>query len=378
MLRRPRSPRWLLWLALASALGPAAACQSAPPPAAARASGSGDAAFNALAARILEDGFRRHPSGATNLGIHKYDAVMDDASQTAIAEESAALAGFLTALAAIDVAALSPPQQLDREQLIHAMNAGILANRVIRQWASDPDFYSAGVTNAAYTIMKRKFAPPADRLKALIARETRMPSFLDQGRTNLDNPPKIFTEIAIEQIDGNISFFRNDVTAAFADVTDKGLLAEFSKANGAVMAALTAYKKYLQRDVLPRSNGSFALGAGTYAKALSANEMIDLPIDDLLKIAETNRQQNEAAFQAAARTLDPAKSADSVLMALEKDHPPPAALLKSSQDALDAIRQFIVDHRIITIPPSDPATVKETPPFMRSTTSASMDIPGPS
>jgi uncharacterized protein (DUF885 family) len=45
---------------------------------------------------------------------------------------------------------------------------------------------------------------------------------------------------------------------------------------------------------------------------------------------------------------------------------------------LDSLRQFIESHHIITIPPgSETATVKETPPFMRSTTSASMDTPGP-
>jgi uncharacterized protein (DUF885 family) len=367
--RRTRRTSWLL-------LAATVACQSPAPPSAPVA-GSGDAAFGALAAGILEDNFRRHPSAATDLGVHKYDAVMDDASQMAIASEVTALRGFLTALTAVDATTLSPSRQLDREQLIHAMNAGILANDVIRRWAKDPDFYSAGVTNAAYTIMKRAFAPPADRLKSLIAREKQMPALLDQGRANLDNPARIFTEIAIEQIDGNIRFFKNDVTAAFADVTDKDLRAEFATTNGAVMAALGAYKKFLQKDVLPKSNGSYALGAATYAKTLSANEMIEVPLDELLKIAEANRQQNEAAFQAAAKTIDPAKPADSVLASIETDHPPASALLKSSQDALDAIRQFIADRRIITIPASDPATVKETPPFMRSTTSASMDTPGP-
>jgi len=372
-----RWSRWTSSLAVASCFAAAAACQSTTPPKPAPVAGSGDAAFAAIAASILEDNFRRHPSGATDLGIHRYDAVMDEASAQAFAEESAALGGFLTSVEATDAGMLSPATQLDRELLIHAMNAGILANNVVRKWTKDPDFYSAGVTNAAYTIMKRKFAPPADRLKALIAREKKMPSFLDEGRRNLDNPARIYTEIAIEQIDGNISFFKNDVTAAFADVTDKALLTEFSKTNGDVMAALAAYKKFLQKDVLPKSNGSFALGAETYARALSANEMIDIPIGDLLKIAEANRQQNEEAFLAEAKMIDAIKPADQVLASLEKDHPPASALLKSSQDALDAIRQFIVDRGIITIPPSDPATVKETPPFMRSTTSASMDVPGP-
>jgi uncharacterized protein (DUF885 family) len=277
----------------------------------------------------------------------------------------------------VDTAALSLDAQLDREQLIRAMDAGILANSVIRQWAKDPDFYSAGVTNAAYVIMRRKFAPPADRLRSLIEREKKMPAFLDQGRSNLTAPAKIFTEIAIEQIDGNIAFFKNDVPAAFSEVSDKELLGEFAQTNAGVMRALAAYKVFLQKDVLPRADGSYALGPEVYAKALAANEMIELPLDLLSKIADADRQRNEEAFQAAAKQIDAGKNADAVLAAMEREHPKPSDLLKTSQDALDAIRGFILKKKILTIPRSDPATVKETPPFMRSTTSASMEIPGP-
>ena len=219
-------------LPLALALILTAACGTAPP-AAAPAAGTGDAAFSALSAEILEDYFKRHPSSATDLGVHKYDAEMDDASAKSVADESAALTGFLNRLNAIDAATLTFDRQLDHEQLVRAMTAGILANDVIRQWTKDPDVYSSGVTRAAYMIMKRKFAPPADRLKSLIAREEKMPAFLDEGRKNLDNPARIFTEIAIEQIDGNIRFLRDDVTAAFAEVTDKALLADFAKTNKA-------------------------------------------------------------------------------------------------------------------------------------------------
>ena len=367
--------RMMTGLAIVAAL--AAGCQSAPPPPAPPLAGSGDPAFTALATSILQARYKRHPSGATDLGIHTYDAVMDDASQTGFADEAAELSGFRATLAAVDPATLTPDKQLDRVQLARAMDAGILANTVIKSWAKDPDFYSSGVTNAAYVIMKRKFAPAADRLRSLIAREKRMPAFLEEARTNLSSPVRVFTEIAIEQIDGNIGFFKNDVTAAFADVTDTALVDEFRKANGDVMTALAAYKAYLQKDVLPRATSSYALGAETYAQALAANEMIELPLDQLLKVAEANRQENEAAFRKAARELDAAKPADTVLASMEREHPKPADLLKTSQDALDAIRQFIVDKKIITIPPSDPARVQETPPFLRSTTSASMDTPGP-
>jgi len=344
-----------------------------PPPGA----GSGDAAFTELARQILDDHHRRHPSAATDLGLHQYDAELEDASEAAIHAESQALQQFRPKLAAIDAATLTTGRQLDREQLQRALDAAVLALDRIRQWAKDPDSYSGAITNAAYVIMKRNYAPAPERLTALIAREKKMPGVLLEARKNLGSPPRIYTEIAIEQIDGNIRFFKNDLPAAFTEVSDKALLDAFRKSNDDVIGALGDYKTYLQKTLLAKSTGSFAYGDEVYRLALADYEMIDMSPADLLSTAEADRRKNEAAFQATARQIDANKSADQVLAAMQADHPPADKLLQATQDTLDSIRQFIVDHHIITIPPSDPAKVKETPPFMRSTTSASMDTPGP-
>jgi len=338
---------------------------------------SNDAKFAELARHVLDDHYKRHPSQSTDLGLHQYDAQLEDMSEAAVRGEVEALKAFQTQLRALDATTLTPEKYLDYEQVDRSLQAGIISLDRIRQWTKDPDMYSGAVTNAAYVIMKRNFAPPADRLKALIAREKKMPGVLADARKNLTDPPKIYTEIAIEQIDGNIRFFKNDLPAAFADVTDKALLDEFRSANDAVMAALSDYKTFLHDTLLPKSNGSFAYGTDLYRAALAANEMIDMAPTDLLAIADKDREKNEAAFQETAKQIGPKKSADAVLASIQTDHPPADKLLATTQQTLDSIRQFIVEKKIVTIPPSDPATVKETPPFMRSTTSASMDTPGP-
>jgi len=362
----------VLGVAAVVACGACSTSESAP------TAGSGDAAFRSLAKSAIDDFMRRNPSAATDLGIHTYETELDDVSQAAIADESRALADFRSKASAIDPSTLSLDAQLDREQLLHAFDAGILANDAIKQWATNPDFYSSVVTNAAYVIMKRPYAPSEDRLRAVVAREGKMPGALAEARKNLSNPPEIYTKIALEQIDGNINFFKTDLPSAFTDVKNPDLRASFDKSNAAVIAALGDYKTYMEKTLLPASKGSFAFGADLYRRALKANEMIDLPLDRLLDIAEHDRQKNEAAFQETAKKIDPSKPADQVLAGLQKDHREPSKLLQTTQGMLDSLRQFIVAHHIITIPPgSDPAQVKETPPFMRATTSASMDTPGP-
>ena len=337
-----------------------------------------EAAYRQLAAEILHDLYARNPSYATALGLHEYDARLEDASRAAVDDETRAVARFKTALEAIDPQALTLDSRLDRELLLHSLDARRIGNEEIRSWARNPDAYSSGITGAAFVIISRDYAPAAERLKSLIARELAMPAVLQQARRNLDNPPRIYTEIAIDQLDGNQDFFKTTVVEAFADVKDRALQARFKQANDAVIAALGEYKTWLQKDLLPRSNGSFAWGADTYRRMLLAEEMIDTPLDVLLAKAEADLRANQALFAETARRIDPTKTPMEVLEALQKDHPKPENLLAETQAELDALGRFMTDNHIVTIPPdSPPAQVKETPPFMRATTSASMDTPGP-
>ena len=183
--------RWPILCAAVLAAGCARA--QAPPPAA----GTGDAAFTSLAREILDDHYKRHPSHATDLGIHRYDDQLEDRSQAAIKSESEALKIFQTKLAAIDPATLTLANSLDRDQLAHTVDESVLELETIRMWAKDPDTYSGGITNAAYVIMKRAYAPADTRLKALIARENNMPAALQEARRNLEHAVPIYTQIAI-------------------------------------------------------------------------------------------------------------------------------------------------------------------------------------
>jgi uncharacterized protein (DUF885 family) len=361
-------------LTLILCVGACASTTPAPPPANV-ASRNSD--FDEVSRAFLEDMYQRQPTSATYLGIHKYNDRLDDYSRKAVDDAVVSARQFRGRVAAIDAASLSPERQLDREHLLRSIDSRLLSLEVVRPWAVDPDSYSSGLTQTAYIMIKRNFAPPEDRLRQLIAREKAMPAALAHARTNLQNPPKIYTEIAIEQMDGNRGFFETAVASAFPTVTDKALLAEFKQANDAVIAAMADYKKWMQDDLLERSNGNFAIGEDPYRKKLAADEMIELPLDELLQIAERDLRKNQAAFTEAARAIDPKRPASEVLKTLEADHPPAEKLLSTTQAELDALGRFMTEKRIVTIPKAAPARVEETPPFLRATTSASMDIPGP-
>jgi uncharacterized protein (DUF885 family) len=225
--------------------------------------------------------------------------------------------------------------------------------------------------------MSRKFASVDSRLVSLIAREKQMPKLFTAARDNLKNPPRVYTEVAIEQLPDIIAFFQNDVPLAFKDVSSAQLRGQFVQSNAAVVEELKSYLAWLKSDLLPRSNGDFRLGADNYRKKLLYDEMVDIPLDKLLKIGLEDLRRNQQRLRDTAKKIDPNKTPRQILDEAEKNHPAPDKLLPAFRDTLDGLRNYIAARRLATIPSQVLPIVEETPPFMRALTSASMDMPGP-
>jgi uncharacterized protein (DUF885 family) len=276
----------------------------------------------------------------------------------------------------LDPAKLAPISTGDLELLKSTIKSRLLELETIRMWRKDPDLCPSGVTSSIYLIIKRSFAPPEVRLRSVIAREGAIPGAIVAARQNLENPPKIYTEIALEQMPGMIDFFRKDVPGAFAEVKDDQLVAEFQRSNAVVIDALRKYEIFLRHDLLPISKGDFRIGAENYRKKLLADEMVDIPLDRLEEIGYADLRRNQQRLKETAEQIDPRHSPREVLAELGKDHPAPDHLLQSFRDILGSLRQFIEQKQIVSIPSQVLPIVQETPPFMRATTTASMDIPG--
>ena len=323
--------------------------------------------------------FHYSPTSGTQVGYHQYDTQLEDYSRKNIDAEIAALKSIEKRIEAIhpNAAAADFVPRSDREIMLSNIRSTLLTLETIRPWEKNADNYSGTCANGAFVLMERKFATPDERLRSLIAREKQMPVVLTEARVNLKNPPRVFTEIAIEQLPDIITFFEHDVPLAFADAKDPALKAEFAQTNAAVVAALNSYLAWLKTDLLPQSNGDFRIGAETFSKKLQYDEMVDFPLDKLLEIGWADLRKNQAHFNEVAKELEPDKTPIAVLEELGENHPAPDQLLNSFRATFDGLIGFIRAHHIVTIPSDVRPIVEETPPFMRATTFASMDTPGP-
>jgi uncharacterized protein (DUF885 family) len=322
--------------------------------------------------------FIMDPNQATYAGIHDFDDKLADLNAGTYSRRAESLQKMLLKLTALRTEKLSDIDAVDAEVLDHAIRAELLDIETVRDWKRNPVLYLGKPAEGIDLLMKRSFASEADRLKLIIGRLKAAPLLFLSMKANLENPPKEFTDLAIIVAKGSIEFFRSDV-AAWAKTAagkDAKLLAEFEAANKPVIAAFESVAGWLQNELLPKSKGSYAIGADAFARKLQTEEMLDIPLDKLLAIGAANLKRDQEAFVAIAKKIDPKKTPKEVLAILTEDHPKPEDLVAATRGTIERTRKFLIDKKIVSVPSEVRPTIAETPAFMRTGGFASMDTPG--
>jgi uncharacterized protein (DUF885 family) len=316
------------------------------------------------------------PQSGTALGLHKYDGKVTDFSRASIAAELSRLKRFDQKLAGLDVKTLSAKTHYDFRILQAAIKNEIFNFEEMQSYTRNPMTY-AGVIDVNIYI-KRNFAPLEERMKSIIAIEEQAPRVIAAAKANLaESLPKPFVETAIEIANGSVDFLSKDLVAALKEVKNGPLTADFKAANQRAIEALRGYAAWLEQEKLPKAHNHHALGRERYQQMLRYGELIDLAPEKILEIGLRELRREQQVFAETARKIDPVRDPIEVFKQIQKDHPTEENLLADTRKNLEAIRQFIIDHRIVTIPSPVRARVEETPQYLRATSFASMDTPGP-
>ena len=325
-----------------------------------------------LAAAHYRADWAAAPVAATQLGLHAGDGRLDDVSLAAIDAQSRRLHLEQDEVARLDTSGLTARARDERDVLAAAINRELLQNEQIRPYRHDPDSYVSLATNAVYGLIDRDYAPPADRLRAAIARERAIPAMLALAPAQLADVPQVFLDIAREDLDGAFDFIGKDVPLAFAGVRDTGLQNRLAASTRATLDALTRYKAALAGL---KATGSFVLGAEVM-RGLLAADLVDVPIETVLAAGRAQLAKDKAAFLDIERRLDKDHPADSLVL-VRHDHPPADQLVATATEQLKGLQDFVVSHRIVTLPAMTLPTVIPTPAFQRALITAAMDWPGP-
>jgi uncharacterized protein (DUF885 family) len=343
-----------------------------------------DARFEAFAQKYLQELLDRDPETATRLGEHRNDARLNDYSAQGVDRDLAAAKAGLAELSSIDPKKLSAEDSVDYRILKNRLESQAYELETLRGWQWNPLQYNVG--SAIYALISREFAPPEDRLRSVIGRLNGVPAVVAAAKANLKNPPKVHTETAIQQNKGTTRLVKEQLEPLVKQVP--ALEKEFRAAQSTALTALADYQQWLEKDLLPRSNGEFRIGEEKFRKKLRFALDSDLPKEEILRRAEAELTTTRSLMYRTAAQMWPKLFPDrpvptdqgiaikSVLDEAAKHHPTNETVLSQATKALAQTTAFVKEKGFVTVL-DEPLDVVATPEFQRGVAVASCSPPGP-
>jgi uncharacterized protein (DUF885 family) len=345
-----------------------------------------DQKFEALAKDYIEKFLETHPEWATTLGDHRFDSRLNDYTSAGVEADRRLSKSCLDSLSAIDATKLSAVNKIDYRIFKTNLESMLYQLDTLREYEWDPLNYNVG--GAVYSLTAREFAPLKERLLSVKERLKGIPAVLAAARANLKNPPRIHTETAIKQNPGTVGLIKEDLNVVLDQVPE--LKVEFAPIQAQAVAALEEYGKWLEQDLLPRSNGDFRIGDEKFRRRLYYSLESDLTKEQVLESATADLIQTQEAIYSTALPLfrmhfpkvtDAAKLADrrfvvkSVLDKLAEDRPSNETIVDLAKQDLQKVTEFVRANNLVTVP-EEPLKVVVMPEFLRGVAVAYCDSPG--
>lgn len=340
------------------------------------ASGSGDEAFLKLSEEYITKSLEWNPQSGVSLGLHEYDGKLGDFSKSNIDKRIIALKKFDQEFSAIDSTTLSKRNYYDWKIIKSNVKNELFSFQDLKLLTKNPMVYAGAIDVNIY--IQRNFAPIEQQIKSIIAIEKGAPKFFENAKANLQDSLALpHIKLAIDIARGSASFLGKDLLVALKDVKNDTLMKSFNEANKNAIASINDFAAFLEKEKLPKANNKYAIGVENYKKMLLYQEEIKLSPDEILAIGLKELEKEQASFNAAAKIINPNKKPIDVYNEMQKEHPTAQDLIPHARKNIEAIRQYLIDHKIVTMPSEVRVKIQETPPYARSTSTASMDSPGP-
>jgi uncharacterized protein (DUF885 family) len=348
-----------------------------------------DAEFQKIARDYVDGLLMSHPEYATELGEHRFDAELTDYSPETRGRLLARAKQFREKLKEFsDISKLTGANQVDVRILTENIENEIFELEELKEADWNPLVYNQSLANGLYLLVARDFAPAEQRIPNLRKRMEGIPKVIEQAQKNLQHSPRVHTETAIEQTQGAIGLVREGLAPLLEQAPQ--LKKEIAPLQEKTAKALEEYKKWLEKDLLPRSDGDFRLGADKFRKKLRFALSSDLSMEEIMKRAQADLQQTQTAIYETALPLykkyfpkadkasldNKKKITQAVLDKLSAEHSDDNTIVGYCQKVVNEATDFVKAHDLVTVP-DKPLDVIVMPEFKRGVAIAYCDPVGP-
>jgi uncharacterized protein (DUF885 family) len=307
---------------------------------------------------------RRNPLLATGLGLHdEFDDKMPDGSLDQELDDQKFLHGMLREFQRIDPRQLPVPLAADRELAIHMIHNWLFDREELRLWESVPEVPQA-LGQALFQLLSRNYAPLNQRMRSIMKRLERMPKYIENTKSKLRKPVKLFIEIELETITRLPGFFNllKDIGREHLPATPQR---DLNRLIDQTQNALEKYSDWLIVDVLPDCREGFTIGEDRFRRLLKVRG-IELSPLGLLQHAEEEIERLREKQKEVGRLLKRKASIEDVRDLLKQQHAENFdGVLRQLRDFVAKGRQFGNRSKFVPLPEGEQVYVIETPAYLR-------------
>ena len=332
--------------------------------------------FDDLLDEWLAHEFAVSPVMATALGADGAHGEIGDFSATAFAQRESENAAWLERLRAVDAASLRPDQRVDRTALIAEIR-GRQLRESWRGWQRDPSVYLEPCFDGVLSLVTHRSFPEGELATYTANRLRAVPGVLEAGRANLvaevANP--LIVGRAVAQCEAAIPYFTEILPAEFADPASGAAVAD---AADVAAESTRCYCAFLA-ELGAAARGGYAIGEERYSSLLRERELLGYGAGELRVRGRRALEELEAEMDGLAHKIDPhAATWRPVFAALTKDRPVTfEEMRRRYADEAARARDFLVSHRLVSLPEGEECRVEPTPPFLRPIIAVASYTPPP-
>ena len=336
------------------------------------------------------------PATATGVGLHQYnnqnlDDLLDDVSPASLEKQRQFYRGFRDRLGALDTARLTAQDRADLRIIQDQSALSLLDIEEIHSEQHNPTTYVETLGNALFNPFVLEFAPLPARIEHIVARLRQVPRYLQQATANLTSAPEIWTKVAIEENQGNVTLVGDTIRKA----VPADLRSTYEAAAAPAMAALAEFQAFLTNTLSGRTDADWRLGAERYARKFryvletgvepgatlqQAEQDLKAVRAHMLELALPLHRQLFPAHKDHAELTGDAREnrvIGEVLDRIAQRHSSPESYLEDARKSLDEARAFVQQKRLLTLPARANLQVVPTPEFMRGVYSVGGFDPAP-
>lgn len=350
-----------------------------------------DRRMSTLSMQYLTALWRMDPEGGIYVGKFDHAANLTIPNADTRAKQLAFANEWLEKFGKLDPKQLSPRYRTDLALLVNKLEKDRWRLTTWREHEWNPSQYN--VAAPLDLILNTDYAAKPQRLRTILKRLADVPDYYAAAQASITNPTREHTQLAIGQAPGTLAVLADLGKAAEESILtpqEKAIFAQrIANAGSAVLGYVDFLNGVEQRQAANGKARPFRAGKALYEQKFALDIQSSSSAEETFRKALVTREELLSNMDRISDELWPrymagvAKPQDrfqKIGMMIDKlstRHVARENFFAEIRRQIPLLQDWVIKHDLLTLDPSKPLEVRETPMYQRGVAGASIDAPGP-